>query len=429
MYTMKTTRFWALPLVAVLALGGCDMDLTDPNNPTETAAISDAAGIRQVAIGLQAAYGNQLVHPVQTVGIVTDELGAGAATFDSYHRADAGDELLSVDGFSTLPWSGMYSVIRVADVLIDNAGNVGFGPGYTSGLLALGKFYKGLAFAQLYQIYPAAPINVGPNTPHPEFATREQVIAHALGLLEEARQHLITTPAPQEFRTQVLAPGFNLENSIDAMIARFALMSQDYSLAAAAAARVDPGVFSEFRFASLDSNPLWVWWYSSGNAYQMRARQEFRLQAEAGDERVDYWVAPDTVAGAVRPQLDDVARYNTATETYPVYLPDEMKLIRAEVHARNNELAQAISLINEVRTQCASAHPEPVACLPALDATDLPTQADVLDQILYERRYELYLQAVRWSDLRRFGEPVKYQFMPVPITECDRNNNAPANYC
>jgi starch-binding outer membrane protein, SusD/RagB family len=63
-----------------------------------------------------------------------------------------------------------------------------------------------------------------------------------------------------------------------------------------------------------------------------------------------YWVAPDTVPGAVRPELDDIERYNNATETYPVYLPDEMKLIRAEVHARNNELPQAIALINEVRT-------------------------------------------------------------------------------
>jgi hypothetical protein len=51
-----------------------------------------------------------------------------------------------------------------------------------------------------------------------------------------------------------------------------------------------------------------------------------------------------------------------------------------------------------------------------LEATDLPTQADVLDQFLWERRYELYLQALRWSDLRRFGEPEKYQFMPVPAT-------------
>jgi hypothetical protein len=53
----------------------------------------------------------------------------------------------------------------------------------------------------------------------------------------------------------------------------------------------------------------------------------------------------------------------------------------------------------------------------------------MLDAILMERKYELYLQAVRWSDLRRFGQPTKYTVMPVPETECDRNTNAPDQYC
>jgi starch-binding outer membrane protein, SusD/RagB family len=421
---MMKTRLWTLPLVAGLTLAGCDMDLIDPNNPTQSAAVATAASMRQVAIGLQADYSNAFVDPVYTVGLVTDELGAGFATFEGFQKADRGDEVLPSEGVSTNTWASMYRTIRVADVLIDNAGNVSFGPGFTSGMLALGKFYKGLAFGQLYQIYPTAPVNVGPTIPHPTFATREQVLATALGLLEEARQHLIAAPAPAEFRTQVLAPGFNLENSIDAMIARFALMGEDYPLAAAAAGRVDMAAFSEFRFSTADVNPLWNMWYNSGNAFQLRARQDFRFDAEPGDGRVEFWVAPDTLPGAVRPQLDHV-RYSAATVPYPVYLPGEMLLIRAEVHARNNELPQARTLINEVRTQCSSPHPEPVACLPALDATDLPTQADVLAQILHERRYELYLQGVRWSDLRRFNQPVKYEFMPIPVTECDRNNNAP----
>jgi starch-binding outer membrane protein, SusD/RagB family len=421
---MTKTRLWTLPLVAGLALAGCDMDLIDPNNPTQDAAVATAASMRQVAIGLQADYSDAFVDPVYTVGLVTDELGAGFATFEGFQKADRGDEILPSEGASTNTWSSMYRTIRVADVLIDNAGNVGFGPGFTSGMLALGKFYKGLAFGQIYQIYPRAPVNVGPTIPHPEFATREQVIATALGLLEEARQHLVAAPAPAEFRTQVLAPGFDLDNSINAMIARFALMAEDYPLAAAAAGRVDMAAFSELRFSAADGNPLWNMWYNSGNAYQLRARQDFRFDAEPGDGRVEFWVEPDTLPGAVRPQLDHV-RYDASAVAYPVYLPGEMLLIRAEVHARNNELPQARALINEVRTQCSSPHPEPVACLPALDATDLPTQADVLEQILHERRYELFLQGVRWSDLRRFGEPVKYQFMPIPVTECDRNNNAP----
>jgi starch-binding outer membrane protein, SusD/RagB family len=421
---MKTTRYWTLPLVAGLALVGCDMDLVDPNNPNEQEIITSAAGMRQAAIGLQAEYGNGLVAPVYTVGLVTDELGAASATFAGFQNADAGLEVLPSEGASLDTWTSMYRVIRAANVLIDNAPNVPQEPGMISGQLALAKFFKGLAFGQISQVYPQAPVNVGPTIENPAFVPGEQVIATALGLLEEARQHLLTTPPTTQFLTQVLAPGFDLANSINAMIARFALMAENYTLAATAAGRVDAEAFSEFRFSTADGNPMWGMWYASGNAYQLRARQDLRLDAEAGDGRVEFWVTPASIAGAVRPQLDHV-RYNANTVSYPVYLPGEMLLIRAEVHARNNELPQARALINEVRTQCSSSHEEPLACLPALDATDLPTQAEVLAQILHERRYELYLQAVRWSDLKRFGQPVKYQFMPIPITECDRNSNAP----
>jgi hypothetical protein len=325
---MKSMRRIGLPLLAVLALAGCDMDLTDPNNPTEDLAVTTPSGIRQVAIGLQATYSNQLVDPVYTVGLVTDELGAAEATFDSFKKAELGDEVLASEGPSTNTWSAMYGVIRVADVLIDNADNVGFGPGYVSGLLALAKFYKGLAFGQLAQIYPAAPIDVGPDNTSPTFVDRDQVLATAISLLQEAQGHLQSAPPPAEFGEQVLADGFDLENTVNAMLARFALMDEDYALALSAANLVDLNVLSEFEFSTSDSNPLWGMWYASGNAYQLRTPDAWRDAAESGDQRIDYWTAPADIAGANQP-LDEVARYMDQTDTYPAYLPDEMRLIRA----------------------------------------------------------------------------------------------------
>jgi hypothetical protein len=180
---------------------------------------------------------------------------------------------------------------------------------------------------------------------------------------------------------------------------------------------------SEFRFTAADPNPVYVNTYDSGNAFQLRARQELRLDAEPGDQRVEYWVDEASIAGANR-TLDDLAQYRAPEESFAIFLPDEMKLIRAEVAARNNDLGTAIALINEVRTQC-TATGEPAACLDALDATDLPTQQDVLDEILHQRRYELFLQGLRFDDLRRFDAQRKYDFLPLPQTECDRNASAP----
>jgi hypothetical protein len=139
--------------------------------------------------------------------------------------------------------------------------------------------------------------------------------------------------------------------------------------------------------------------------------------------RVPYWVTAASIQGASR-TLDDLAKYRLPEESFPIFLPDEMKLIRAEVAARSNDLAMAIMLLNEVRTQC-NVTGEPAACLPALTSTDLPDQQAVLNEILRQRRYELYLQGLRFDDLRRFDAQRKYDYLPLPQTECDRNPSAP----
>jgi starch-binding outer membrane protein, SusD/RagB family len=417
--------------VAMLALSAaaCNLDLNDPNIPTEQDVLGSAANITRVGIGLQAEYSNQFQDPVYVTGMVTNELGTNTATFESFRVLDTGSGPATNDfGSSTGPWAGQYRVIRVANFLIENAPGAGLGPGMTSGLVAMGKLYKAMSLGNLIQIYERIPLDTDPNNASAPFVERAAVFAEIIALLESAAADLAQTPAAAEFRAQILAPGFDLENSIQAMLARYSLIAGDLARADAAAQRVNLGVFSEFRFAAGDANPFWNLAVNGGNSTSMRPKRSFRLNAEPGDRRVEYWVTPATLQGFAAP-LDNFNRYSANTHSYPVYLPDEMRLIRAEVAARQNRLGDALTLINQVRTPCTSPLPEPVACLPALTLAQLPTQAAMLTQILYERRYELYLQHVRWSDLRRFGQPVKFQWMPVPITECDRNAQAPQTLC
>lgn len=418
-------------LLAGLVLTGCDLDLNDPNLPTTEDVLTSREGVAQLAVGLQAAYSGQLVDPVYVTGLVTDEIGAGAGTFDSYKYVDIKEvdpDQASRDP-AVAPWGGQYYVIEVTSNLMESAPEVGFGPGTTSGLLALAEVYRAMAFGNLAQIYEAAPIDVGLDNPEPAFAPRAEVLDTVIALLQSAIARMEATPPSAAFTNDILADGFDLENTAWAMLARYALIAGDYTLAENAASQVDLSVLSEFRFSASDPNPMYGMWYASGNAYQMRAEDNFRLEAEAGDLRVDYWVTEANDTGAYE-LLDDLPRMDNAADAYAAYLPDEMKLIMAEVYVRrDNDLASALELVNEVRTQCPedTALDEPAACLPALDAADVPTAEAMLDEILTQRRYELYLQAVRWSDFRRFGVtlPAAYEFMPTPQNECDRNDNAP----
>lgn len=424
----KTKRRGAWVLAAALLLGACDLDVTDPNSPNEQDIITTVTGLEEVARGLQAEWGNEIVDPVYIAALVTDGIGAIPEAFESYRLVDAGLPVSNDVGPSTETWSGMYDVVLVANVLLDNAPDVPMEPETRSGLLVLGNLFKAMAFGNLLQVYERIPLVVGLDHLDAEFASREAGLQEVLDLLNEARTQLQSTQPSDAFNSGVLQPGMDLANTIDAMIARYSLIAGDLTGAATAAARVDLGVLSEARFSASDANPLWNMWYNSGNAFRMRPEQRFRLGAETGDERVGFWVAEDDQAGEVGP-MDDFTRYAVREASWPFYLPDEMRLIGAEVLARQGDLSGALDLVNAVREPCDSPLNEPVACLPALAAGDVPTEQAMLDQILYERNYELFLQGVSWSDLRRFGKTVKYEYMMVPETECLRNPSTPAELC
>jgi hypothetical protein len=97
---------------------------------------------------------------------------------------------------------------------------------------------------------------------------------------------------------------------------------------------------------------------------------------------------------------------------------------------RQGNFPAARTLINAVHTQTASSVDEPLAGMPALPDDALATEAQLMAQILYERRFELYAQGLRWEDLRRLAAYTarrpSTQFLPYPQSECDVN---PANPC
>ncbi|HEX8851793.1 MAG TPA: RagB/SusD family nutrient uptake outer membrane protein, partial [Gemmatimonadaceae bacterium] len=147
---------------------------------------------------------------------------------------------------------------------------------------------------------------------------------------------------------------------------------------------------------------------------------------------VPFWVDTLATPPAGNPpalQLAQFKLYGTRNAPFPVYVPGEMLLIQAEVKARQGDLPTAIALINQVRAEKGTTY-TPGADLGAtpLTAATLSSQAAVLAQIAYERKYELFSQGLRWEDLRRLGSYIgvtpKVAFLPMPQAECNTNPNA-----
>jgi hypothetical protein len=300
------------------------------------------------------------------------------------------------------------------------------GSGFEAGITSLAKLFKAMALGQSAQVYSVLPTDVAlaGGVPKP----RAEVMDTVLALLNSARNDIVNVPdsALAGFRSRVLAPGIDLRNTIDAMIARYSLYRGQYQNAITAATRVSPTVLSVLQYPAPTNNPVF------GLAISLQyvgGLATWVAGAEAADKRPAYWlqttVAP--IAGNPADTLTYTLRkYSTANEAYPLYLPDEMKLIRAEAEARLNNLQAARDLINQVRTQATSSIDEPTAGLNALTAGQLPDLASILRQIGYERRYELYMQAQRWEDVRRLQLTVAtpFTFLPLPAQECRNNPNA-----
>ena len=96
-------------------------------------------------------------------------------------------------------------------------------------------------------------------------------------------------------------------------------------------------------------------------------------------------------------------KYPARDTPIPVFTWQEARLIEAETEIRIGDLNRAVTLINQVRA---------AAGLPAYGGA--VTQQALLDQLVFERAAELWLQAQSLSDWRRFS----LQFNPQPRDKC-----------
>jgi hypothetical protein len=420
-------RKWVLVAAVTAGAAGCSLDLTNPNAPTEEAVISDLDGVLAVAVGMQGQFAQTIDDYLVTNSLVTDEWGTRTASLIAYQSLLTGDNFDDSYDVVRTPWARSYLVIKSANTVLTGADQIGVGSALRAGTVALAKLFKAMSYGMLIQQYQQVPVVVTTegSLPQPRAVVMDTILTN----LESARAEIANVAEADlaGFRTRVAGTGFDLRNTIDAMLARYYLIAGRYNDAIAAANRVSPTVLSVLSYPDPTVNPVQN--LAFGLLY-VAGLNSFVTQAEVGDRRPAYWLnttTPGPTGNPVDTALRFLRKYSTRNEAFPLYLPDEMKLIKAEAYARTNLLPEALAMINEVRTQTSSSVDEPVAGLPPIV---LLTQAEILAEIARQRRYELYEQGMRWEDTRRFGTALTttptMTFLPIPQQECDVN---PANPC
>lgn len=127
------------------------------------------------------------------------------------------------------------------------------------------------------------------------------------------------------------------------------------------------------------------------------AHPSFRRDIRATDTRLSK-IAPRTTPLAPRQGFsssDDVVLYANNTAPIPIIKKEELVLLSAEAHLKLGDKATAVTEVNTVATAYNAVRPIPL--------TAASSDADILDEILYQKRYSLFFEGQRWVDLRRLN--------------------------
>jgi len=422
----------------LILLGGlfsnCSLDQVNPNAPTNEQVLSEPDGVKALAIGMQAEYSAAIWDVVAVSSFLSKEYATMPSSVAGLRELETGgSDVQPFNGTVNTLWSRHYRTIKSAEDLITNAPGAALLPGTKSGILALARTLKAMSLGELIEAYQQVPITVTTSMT-PTFTDRNAVLTTVISLLETARDEIAATPPSTDFNSTVLAIGFDLQNTINAMLARYALIAGDNVKALNAANAVNLARTSTlFYTSSTAQNPLYT--NAILLAYYKPVRS-FRLNAEAGDARVAYWVTPGTLNSFLGTPVDEFAKYTTNNSPYYVYLPGEISLIKAEVYARQSDLPNALIEVNNVRTKTAATDAAGIgAGLPARTLAQLSTQQAMLDEIYNQRYYELFIGHLRLGDTRRFGKPGAEtgpttrsrtrNWLPFPDAERLANPNTP----
>lgn len=443
---IKRLTYWCAATMLVISMAGCSLDYVNPNAAAENQVLTTREGVFSLTVGMQQFYTTQTLGSVVTIpGATAREVGT-PTTFQNPLDLEIGGSLLPPEHGSIFTlWAQSYRTIGMADNLINSTPNIGnISAGTRAGIIALASVYKAMTLGHLIMYFEQVPITVGTPSNNATFRSRADVLTEVNRLLDNAASLIAANPPGAEFTGSILARGFNLANTIQAMRARFLNMAGRHADAIAAANNVNVSLagVSTFTFDTQQNrNPVFVIMPLGGNYAPIDNFGTLGLN-DTTDARLRFFMGAQNrfSATSLRLPLDSlVCRFFTAADAaIPVFRVGEMALIRAEAQARQGNLTAAVAEINAIRTKRAANDPHGIGAGLSAYAGAMTAEA-VLTEIYAQRCAELFMTGMRMEDARRFGRPAptptasgtverSRNYYPYPSLERDNNRaNTPAD--
>lgn len=401
-----------LALGTLAATGGCNFfDVSNPG-PLADDALNVPSAMPGLVTGMSFDLSRAYDEVTQEVSIMADDLyhsGSYGPGEGLWNRGIIRPE--DVNG----AWGAMHRARWVAEQGIERMKSV-LGSGYdTSPLAARANIYAGLSNRLLGELTCNAVIDGGPSQDHKvHFQRAEAQFTEAIR---------IATALSGAIRDSLLRVAYGGRASVRAWQGNWATAVTDAQNVPTAYVFVAP--FSTNTTA--ENNDL---------VFETNNRSEFTVfntyWATVRDPRVP-WDTVRTTSGALAVGQDGRTtffrqrKYVNLGSDIPMVKGTEMLLLRAEAALRNNDVAGAVTLMNQVR----AFHTTTAAPLPPL--TGITTLAQAWPVLQRERAATLWLEARRLWDLRRWNAetgPAKNTYLdardkcyPISLNEVQSNPN------
>lgn len=412
----------------LLQATGCKKDFSNPNAATSQQVFSSAKGLAGIAVGLQRTYASNVSYGMSdATGLLTGETILLNAGNGSELQFTTGSN--AVDGTNALLgnlWSTTNKVIYDANNVINAAAALS-DKGYASGLIGYATIFKALSMGCQAGYWEKIPDTVG--TTAAPFSDRMVGYNRAIAAIDKALTAISSNAISTAFTSDIPA-GVDIVNTLNAVKARYALFAGNYAQALAAVNAVDLTKKSTMNFEAANPNPVYNSVTSTNNVYQpvdSTLGLPVGIQPALNDKRIPFYTL-------INPTINPRFRLNgfwiAATTPIPIYIPDEMRLIRAECYVRQTtpNLVLAKADIDAILMQTPAQDPFGVGADIATGYTGTVDAPSLLTEIYRNRCIELYLSGMKLEDMRRFGRPLterKRNLLPYPFRERDGNTNTP----
>ncbi len=419
MNTIKNTMIKILPVVLVLFWTGCeDLDFPDPNNPT-----SDTATIQSLITGAEAQMRSGFGVWIRDLLVV----GREAYYLEPADPRYTGELLhgpVDPGGFLCYtPWAANYKVMKNCETILNSAEADAGAKGVAQTLNAY-CLMRVLAMTD----ENGARLNYDGDINNVDIATKAQVLAEIESLLNDGHTNLGSAGDAFSFTLSSGFDGFNTPGTFKhfnrGLMARVSVLQDKWDQAQTALTSVDAwmngvdhdaGVYHVFSSGANDGDNQ-MFEDPSAATLKLMVHPSFLTDAHDGDARLtnNVLVREDTITYDGLESYLAPTLYSGSYDPVPMMRAVELQLLQAEVHIGNGDYSSAEAVMNSIRSAAG------VAEYTGTDATN------AVDRVLHEKRYSLFLEGHRLTDMRHYGKTGELPLdrdgdtvvtFPIPETE------------